>query len=122
MDVGSRDHLVRLVARTMRRVLVDHARAKKASKRGGSAKSLELDEVIARFDERGTDLVEFDDALSVLTDSDPELARIVELKIFAGLSMDEIAGVLGVSLATTERRWRVAKLWLAEALGSGPAL
>lgn len=117
LEVASRDHLVHLVARTMRRVLVDHARAKKTAKRGGSAKGIELDEVIARFGERGTDLVDFDDALSVLMQSDEELAQIVELKVFGGLSMDELSGVLGVSLATAERRWRVAKLWLLEALG-----
>ncbi|QDV07742.1 RNA polymerase sigma factor [Planctomycetes bacterium Poly30] len=117
LQVGSRDHLVRLVARTMRRVLVDHARAKKTAKRGGSSRSLELDEVVARFDESGTDLVEFDDALKVLMSSDDELAQVVELKIFGGLSMEEIASVLGVSLATAERRWRVAKLWLLEKLG-----
>jgi RNA polymerase sigma factor (TIGR02999 family) len=116
LEVESRDHLVHLVARTMRRVLVDHARAKKTAKRGGAAKGLELDEVIARFGERGTDLVDFDDALSVLMQSDAELAQVVELKVFGGLSMDELSRVLGVSLATAERRWRVAKLWLLEAL------
>ncbi|MEM9799721.1 MAG: ECF-type sigma factor [Planctomycetota bacterium] len=115
-----REHFLRAAAQVMRRVLVDHARARNAEKRGGGpGNAVELDDVVERFEAQGTDLVELDDALSELDRVDSELARIVELRTFGGLTMDDVARSLGVSKATAERRARVARMWLARALGFG---
>ncbi|MEM9378593.1 MAG: ECF-type sigma factor [Planctomycetota bacterium] len=115
-----REHFLRTAAQIMRRALVDHARARNTETRGGGAHSVELDEVVERFATEGTDLVELDDALRELERTDAELARVVELRTFGGLSMEEVAGALGVSRATAERRARVARMWLARAMGLGP--
>ena len=103
---------MRLTAREMRKVLVDHARARNASKRGGDHRSQPLDEVVATLEERAPDLLALDDALAKLEESDPDLARLVELRFFAGLSIAETAAALGLSTATVERHWRVARMWL----------
>ncbi len=113
-----REHFLKTAAQVMRHVLVDHARARNSLKRGGgSAQSIELDEVLDGYEAEGTDLVELDDALRTLAETDPDLARVVELRTFGGLTMDEVAAALGVSKATAERRARVARVWLAKALG-----
>jgi RNA polymerase sigma factor (TIGR02999 family) len=114
--VESRAHFAGLAARPMRSVLVDHARRKRADKRGGDAERVELDTLAETFEERSIDLLELDDALNALTAFDGELGRIVELRFFAGLSVDETAAVLGVSPPTIARRWRVARMWLWTAL------
>ncbi len=119
---NGREHFLKAAALVMRRVLVDHARARNSEKRGGGAQGhevVELDEIVDRFESEGTDLVDLDDALTELARTDEELARIVELRTFAGLTMDEVAAALGVSKATAERRARVARVWLADALGRG---
>ena len=113
----SREHFLRTASQVMRRVLVDHARGRNALKRGGgSAQSIELDEVLDGYEAAGTDVVELDDALNELAKTDPELAKVVELRTFGGLTMDEVAAALGVSKATAERRARMARIWLADAL------
>lgn len=117
-----REHFLKAAALVMRRVLVDHARARNSEKRAGGAHGrqiVELDEIVERFESDGTDLVDLDDALTELGRADEQLARIVELRTFAGLTMDEVAAALGVSKATAERRARVARMWLADALGLG---
>ena len=111
-EFEGREHFMRLAARAMRRVLVDHARARNASKRGGEYRSQPLDEVVATLEERAPDLLALDDALAKLEESDPDLARLVELRFFAGLSIAETAAALGLSTATVERHWRVARMWL----------
>lgn len=117
---NGREHFLKTAAQIMRRVLVDHARARNAGKRGGGAvHSIEIDEMVDQFEAQGTDLVELDDALSELAKTDEDLARVVELRTFGGLSMDEVAATIGVSKATAERRARLARIWLAEAMG-GP--
>lgn len=102
-----------VVAQVMRRVLVDYARAQHAKKRGGSAVLLSLE---AAADESGessvADIVAIDDALQRLSARDPEQVRIIELRFFAGLSVEETAGVLGRSPRTIKREWRLAKAWL----------
>jgi RNA polymerase sigma factor (TIGR02999 family) len=102
-----------VVAQVMRRVLVDHARAQHAQKRGGSAVLVSLE---AAADESGesrvADIVAIDDALRRLSARDPEQVRIIELRFFAGLSVDETAVVLGRSPRTIKREWRLAKAWL----------
>jgi RNA polymerase sigma factor (TIGR02999 family) len=108
----SRTHFFRAAATAMRRILVNHALAKKAEKRGGDAKRMPLDEAIAWLEERSLDLVALDEALSRLGNFDEEKSRIVELRFFVGLSTEETADVLGVSGRTVERGWRLAKAWL----------
>jgi RNA polymerase sigma factor (TIGR02999 family) len=110
--VESRAHFAGLAARAMRSVLVDHARRKGAEKRGGDAERVALDTAQIDFDETSVDLLELDEALSSLTAMDAELGRIVELRFFAGMSVEETAAVLGVSAPTIARRWRVARMWL----------
>ena len=114
---AGREHFLKTAAQVMRHVLVDHARARNSLKRGSGAHSVELDEVLDGYEAEGTDLVELDDALRALAETDPDLARVVELRTFGGLTMDEVAAALGVSKATAERRARMARIWLAKVLG-----
>ena len=113
---SDRQHFVRVAARAMRHVLVDHARVRGAQKRGGGENPLPLDEVIASFEDRQLDVVELANALERLGEDDTELARLVDLRFFAGLSIAETAKVMGVSTPTVERRWRVARMWLRREL------
>lgn len=101
-----------LAAEMIRRILVDHARAKQAAKRGGSAYKLTLDEALDASAPRDLDLVRLDDVLEGLAKIDPQQSRIVELRFFAGLTIEETAEVLGISPATVKRDWTVAKAWL----------
>ncbi len=107
-----RAHFLGTAANAMRQVLIDHARAHAAAKRGGSAQRLSLDAVTVLPEERAADLVALDEALNRLADMDERKARIVELRFFGGLSVDETAEVLGVHRATVQRDWKVAKAWL----------
>ncbi len=105
----------------MRRVQVDHARAARAAKRGGQHQRVELHSGLAASAEPDLDLIAVDEALDRLAASDPAKAKLVELRFFAGLTMPEVAEVLGVSLATAERHWAYAKAWLlVELCPSGP--
>ncbi|MCP3916778.1 MAG: sigma-70 family RNA polymerase sigma factor [bacterium] len=113
---NGRAHFVRAAARAMRHVLVDHARARQAQKRGSGEPVVALDAVMHSFEDRGLDVVELNDALEWLQSTDAELARMVELRYFAGLSIAETAEVLDVSTTTVERGWRVARTWLRRAL------
>ena len=107
----NRSHFYGVAARLMRQVLVDHARRRQAGKRGGSKIPLD-EEVQSLLPKRGADLVALDDALSTLESLDPRKCRVVELHYFAGLSMDETARVLDVSLMTVRRDLSAAKAWL----------
>jgi len=122
----SRAHFFGVAARTMRSVLVDHARAHKAAKRGGGGAALTLGAAEAagvgssRTGESGqVDVEALDAALTGLAALDPRQARVVELRYFGGLSIEETAEVLGVSHATVEREWRTARLWLRRELAGG---
>jgi len=117
--LNDRQHLTRLAARAMRRVLVDHARARGRVKRGNAAPRVELlDTLIAEVEGDGRlDVVALHEALERLAELDSLAARLVELRYFAGLSIAEAARALEVSTPTVERRWRVARLWLARELG-----
>lgn len=108
----NRAHFFGVAAEMMRRILVDHARSHQAQKRGSGGVKLSLDEAINMSDERATDLISLDDALTALAEFDPQKSRIVELRFFAGLSIEETARVLGVGTATVIRQWRMAKAWL----------
>jgi RNA polymerase sigma factor (TIGR02999 family) len=116
-DLQSRQHFLSLAARVMRRVLVDHAREHGAQKRGGDATRVTLDGAVALYESRALDLIALNDALEALTSLDPELARLVELRFFAGCSVEEVAQVLGVSESTVAREWRLARAWLQDQLG-----
>ena len=106
----------RLAAQCMRRILIDHARARSRVKRGGGRTLLALDDVMAAFEERTLDVLAVDQALRKLEGFDPKLAQIVELRFFSGLTIPETATALGVSTPTVERAWRVARSWLLNEL------
>lgn len=108
----NRAHFFGVAAEMMRRILVDHARSHQAQKRGSGGIKLSLDEAINMSDERATDLISLDDALNALAEFDPQKSRIVELRFFAGLSIEETAKVLGIGTATVIRQWKMAKAWL----------
>lgn len=109
----SRGHFFAIAAQAMRRILVDHARTRHRDKRGGSAEDVPLEEaMLAAADEADVDVIALDEALTRLAEFDPEQERLVELRYFAGLSLEEAADVLGVSRATAAREWAVAKAWL----------
>ncbi|HEY6563966.1 MAG TPA: sigma-70 family RNA polymerase sigma factor [Pirellulaceae bacterium] len=105
-------------ATVMRRILVDHVRARRAAKRGGSAgrNPTALDDVVVSFEDRGTDLLDLDEALQRLSTFDPDHGRIVELRFFGGLTVEETAAVMDVSASTVERGWRLARAWLLHEL------
>jgi RNA polymerase sigma factor (TIGR02999 family) len=102
----------------IRRILIDHARNRQAAKRGDGAVKLSLDEALGAPDCRDFDLVALDDALKDLAKLDPKQGKLVELRFFAGLSIEESAEVLGVSPATVKREWAVAKAWLYRELSA----
>jgi len=115
-DVEGRQHFLSLAARVMRRVLVDHARERQAQKRGGGAATVTLDEAVALYERRELDLLDLDEALQRLSALDSQLARIVELRFFAGLSNEEVAHAEATSLRSVERGWSTARAWLRGAL------
>jgi RNA polymerase sigma factor (TIGR02999 family) len=124
VSVVSRTHLLALCARLMRQVLVDQARRKRADKRGAGVTFVGLEGVSPTGRNDTVDVLAVDEALTRLAGADPRQARIVELRFFAGLTADETAGVLGISLATLHREWAMAKAWLLVQLrsdSSGPS-
>jgi RNA polymerase sigma factor (TIGR02999 family) len=109
----NRAHFFGIAAQMIRRILVDYARARGADKRGSGAEKLSLDEAIALPGGPDLDLVALDDALEGLARIDPRQSRLVELRFFAGLTLEETAEVLQMSLATAKRDWVSAKAWLS---------
>src|SRR5688572_7515451 len=107
-----RAHFLAVSARVMRHILVDHARARQYQKRGGHAAKVTFDEALVVTNEPGTDFVALDDALEALAKFDQRKSRVIELRFFGGLSIDETASVLKVSPATVMGDWRLAKAWL----------
>ena len=114
-----RAHFLAMASRVMRRLLVDQARARRAAKRGGGAEALELDEAIWVSEAQADGLAELDDALRRLEALDPRQGQIVEQRYFGGLTLEETAEALAVSLATVKRELRFAHAWLAAELGAG---
>jgi len=109
----SRSHFFAIAAQAMRRILVDYARTRNRDKRGGPNENLPLEEAfLAKADETNVDLIALDEALSRLAEFDPQQERIVELRYFCGLSLEETAETLDISRATASRDWEVAKAWL----------
>jgi len=108
----NRAHFFALAAQVMRRILVDHAREKRAQKRGGEWTKLSLEEAVSFPQQREVDLVALDDALKELELLDPTQSKIVELRFFGGLTIEETAEALRISPATVKREWTLAKAWL----------
>jgi len=108
----SRAQFFGIAARLIRQILVQHARTHGRRKRGGDADKVSLEEAVGLTDEPPVALVALDDALIGLAAIDPQQSRIVELRFFGGLTEEEVAEVLGVSLRTVEREWRIAKAWV----------
>lgn len=107
-----RVHFFAMAGTVIRRILVDHARARHRLKRGGGALQVTLDEASAVQPERSIDIVALDEALERLSDQDERMARVVELHYFGGLTYDETAAALGISAATVDRELRLARAWL----------
>jgi len=108
----SRAHFFGVAAQLMRRILIDHARGHLRQKRGGEHKKVSLDEAFVFSEQKSAELLAVNDALELLARVDSRQARVVELRFFAGLSVEEAAEVLGVSPKTVKRDWSVAKAWL----------
>jgi len=119
LSFQNRAHFLAIAARSMREILVEHARARDAQKRGGHRQRVTLDEGVAAGGPRDVELVALDAALERLEQVDPAHARIVELRFFGGLTNEETAEALGVSPATVKRGWAVARAWLFRELSSG---
>lgn len=107
-----RAHFFAVAARVMRFLLVDHARAHGYGKRGGGALHVEFDEAAIYAPERSAELLALDDALNRLAAADDQKSRIVELRYFGGLTVEEVAEVLGIAVITVKREWAKARLWL----------
>jgi len=108
-----------IAARLIRQVLVQHARRHRAAKRGGAGRGLSVTGVDGLSERRPVELLALDDALRALSSVDPQKGRIVELRFFAGLTVEEVAGLLGVAPITVKREWRLTKAWLRRELTKG---
>jgi RNA polymerase sigma-70 factor, ECF subfamily len=117
----NRAHFCAIAAHSMRQILIERARARRALKRGGGGPRVTLDEGLLPGAEPSIDLVALDEALERLAALDPEQARIVELRFFGGLTVEEAAEALDCSPATVKRHWSVARAWLARELGPAPS-
>ncbi|QQS45937.1 MAG: sigma-70 family RNA polymerase sigma factor [Acidobacteriota bacterium] len=115
----NRAHFFGIAAQIMRRILIDHARRYQYQKRGGGAVRVSLDETAAVTEERAAELLAVDEALEKLTAIDARKGRIIELRYFGGLDLDETAEVIGVSSTTVQREWRAARAWLYRILTEG---
>lgn len=117
----NRAHFFGIAAQLMRRILLDHARSHRYAKRGGGARKVSLDVAAVVSKDRATELIALDDALNALEGFDKRKSRLVELRFFGGLSAEETAEVMGISLRTVEREWQKAKAWLYRAISQGEA-
>lgn len=111
-----RKKYIGIAARTMRHVLVDHARVRNAQKRGGDMQRVPLDDVLAEYQERAIDIIALHDALEQLAHVDERMVQIVELRFFAGINEEQTAAMMDISPSTVRREWRHAKRWLFNAL------
>jgi RNA polymerase sigma factor (TIGR02999 family) len=118
VDWQDRAHFFAVAAQTMRRILIDHARKYHAEKRGAGVQKIALDEVAVANQERAAELVALEEALERLSALDPRQGKIVELRFFGGLTVEETAEVLNLAPVTVMREWRLAKAWLRDAIES----
>jgi RNA polymerase sigma-70 factor, ECF subfamily len=114
-----RAHFFGVASQLMRRILVDHARAHDAEKRGGGGERVPLEDVVLLYEDRGVNLAALDEALTKLEAFDPRQAKIVEMRYFGGLTIEETAEALGVSPATVKNDWGIAKAWLLREISRG---
>ncbi|MBX3361807.1 MAG: sigma-70 family RNA polymerase sigma factor [Phycisphaeraceae bacterium] len=119
VDWRGKSHFMAVAAQAMRRILVDHARARKRLKRGGARQRVDLSSGIAATGPSEVDLLALDDAMEKLAQIDERQARVVELRFFGGLNVDEVAEALGVSKRTVEGDWTIARAWLRRELAEG---
>jgi RNA polymerase sigma-70 factor, ECF subfamily len=115
----NRAHFFGIAAQLMRRILIDHARKAQYQKRGGGALQVSFDDALAITEAKAAEFLAVDEALEKLTGMDARKGRIVELRFFGGLSLEETAAVLGISSPTVQREWRAAKAWLHRFLTAG---
>jgi RNA polymerase sigma factor (TIGR02999 family) len=118
VTLQDRRHFFAMSARLMRRILIDHARRKRAARRGGGATMVTLDGLVAAAERSVVDVIAVDQALDELSAVDERQCRLVELRVFAGLTIGESAEALGVSTATAERDWAMARAWLYQRLST----
>ena len=114
----NRAHFCAIAAHSMRQILIERARARHAQKRGGVRARVTLDDALVAGGERSIDLIALDEALERLAQLDPEQARLIELRFFGGLTIEETAEAMNISPATVKRHWTVARAWLARELGT----
>ena len=120
VDWRNRAHFLGVAATMMRRILINHAKAYQAAKREGYAAAISLEDALGVFTNPQVDLLDLDQTLDRLTELDPQQGKVVELRYFGGLSIEETAEVLGISPATVKREWGTARLWLLQQM-EGPA-
>ena len=116
----SRTHFFAIAAQLMRQILVDYARRHRASKRGSGACMLTRDDAVALPRRKDVDVVALDEALNTLAEVDPRQSRVVELRFFAGLSLEETSEVMGIATATVQRDWTAARAWLHREISRRP--
>jgi len=114
-------HFVSVAARAMRQILVDHVRSRRAVRHGGTRRRITLERVLDVADTNQLDLVALDDSLKQLERMDPMMSRIVELRFFGGMSVEETATFLALSAPTVKRHWQLAKVWLYQEISGGRA-
>lgn len=122
IDWQGRAQFFALAARQIRKILVEHARRKKAAKRGGDAARITLDESGGPSAQRDVELIALDDALARLANASPRQSQVVELRFFGGMRVEEVADVLGISATTVKDDWAVARAWLRRELSAGDTL
>ena len=116
----NRTHFFAIAAHLMRQILVDYARRHRASKRGSGVCVLTLDDAVALSPRKEMDVIAIDDALHALAEVDPRQSRVVELRFFAGLSLEETSEVMGIATATVQRDWTAARAWLYREISQRP--
>ena len=117
LDWRNRGHFIAIAARAMRQILINHATRRKTLKQGGGRRKVPFDETVASFEARAFDLLALDEALNELGDVDPELCQIIELRFFAGLTVEETAEALALSKSSVARGWSMARAWLRCRIG-----
>ena len=120
LDWEGRSHFLAVAARAIRQILLDYAKHRRAKKRGGDAPKVSLDEAFGLSDQQADELVDLDEALARLAAFSPRQSQVVECRFFGGLTIDETAMALGLSVATVNRDWRLAQAWLYRELKSDP--
>jgi RNA polymerase sigma factor (TIGR02999 family) len=121
IDWKDRAHFFRMAAKAMRHVLIDHARQRAAVKRGGDWQKITLDEQLAPGLDLDLEIIEIDEALTRLEEVNERMARVVEFRVFSGMTAKEVGHVLSISRRTVQEDWHVAKMWLARELAEGPS-